>query len=80
MAVVGAGIVGCVMARAIRLAGARVAVLEKATHVPDGASKDNSAILHTGFDAPEMAAGAERSRLMRPAAVPSDRGKGRMPA
>src|SRR5690606_23606259 len=34
------------------LAGARVAIIEKASDVLDGASKGNSAILHTGFDAP----------------------------
>lgn len=51
--VVGAGVVGCALARAFALAGATVAVLEKAADVLDGASKGNSAILHTGFDAPE---------------------------
>lgn len=53
VAVVGAGIVGCALARAFTLAGAKVVVLEKAVDVLDGASKGNSAILHTGFDAPE---------------------------
>ncbi|MGQ0611237.1 MAG: NAD(P)/FAD-dependent oxidoreductase [Paracoccaceae bacterium] len=53
VAVIGAGIVGCALARAFALAGARVVVLEKAADVLDGASKGNSAILHTGFDAPE---------------------------
>ncbi len=51
--VIGAGVVGCALARAFTLAGATVAVLEKAVDVLDGASKGNSAILHTGFDAPE---------------------------
>jgi glycerol-3-phosphate dehydrogenase len=40
------------MARRFTLQGARVAVLEKGADVLDGASKANSAILHTGFDAP----------------------------
>lgn len=53
VAVVGAGVVGCAIARAFTLAGARVVVLEKAVDVLDGASKGNSAILHTGFDAPK---------------------------
>lgn len=53
VAVIGAGIVGCAIARAFTLQGARVLVLEKAAEVLDGASKANSAILHTGFDAPE---------------------------
>ena len=52
-AVIGAGVVGCAIARALAMAGARVAVLEKAADPLDGASKANSAILHTGFDAPE---------------------------
>jgi glycerol-3-phosphate dehydrogenase len=52
VAVVGAGIVGCAIARRFALAGARVAVIEKAVDILDGASKGNSAILHTGFDAP----------------------------
>jgi glycerol-3-phosphate dehydrogenase len=50
--VVGAGLVGCAMAREFTLQGARVLVLEKAADIIDGASKGNSAILHTGFDAP----------------------------
>lgn len=50
--IIGAGVVGCAMARRFTLDGAKVAVLEKAADVLDGASKANSAILHTGFDAP----------------------------
>ncbi|MDP3340026.1 NAD(P)/FAD-dependent oxidoreductase [Frigidibacter sp.] len=53
VAVIGAGIVGCALARRLTLDGARVVVLEKAAEVLDGASKGNSGILHTGFDAPE---------------------------
>lgn len=52
VAIVGAGIVGCALARQFTLDGASVVVLEKAPDVLDGASKGNSAILHTGFDAP----------------------------
>ncbi len=52
IAIIGAGVVGCAMARRMTLDGARVVVLEKAAEVLDGASKANSAILHTGFDAP----------------------------
>lgn len=51
--VIGAGVVGCAVARRFTLEGARVAVIEKAADILDGASKANSAILHTGFDAPE---------------------------
>lgn len=52
VAVIGAGVVGCAVARRLALAGARVVVVEKAVDVLDGASKANSGILHTGFDAP----------------------------
>ena len=52
IAIVGAGVVGCAIARRFTLQGARVVVLEKASDILDGASKANSAILHTGFDAP----------------------------
>lgn len=51
LAVIGAGVVGCAIARRMTLAGARVVVIEKAQDILDGASKGNSAILHTGFDA-----------------------------
>ncbi|SVJ78541.1 FAD dependent oxidoreductase [Klebsiella pneumoniae] len=52
VAVIGAGVVGCAMARRFALEGARVVLLEKSTDILSGASKGNSAILHTGFDAP----------------------------
>ena len=52
VAIIGAGVVGCAVARRFTLEGAQVAVLEKGTDILDGASKANSAILHTGFDAP----------------------------
>ncbi len=52
VAIIGGGVVGCAMARRFTLEGARVALLEKAGDILDGASKANSAILHTGFDAP----------------------------
>ena len=52
VAIVGAGVIGCAIARRFTLEGARVVVLEKAPDILDGASKGNSAILHTGFDAP----------------------------
>jgi len=52
VAVIGAGVVGCALARCLTLEGARVVVVEKASDILDGASKGNSGILHTGFDAP----------------------------
>ncbi len=52
VAVIGAGVVGCAVARALTLGGLRVLVLERGRDILCGASKGNSAILHTGFDAP----------------------------
>jgi len=52
VAVVGGGVVGCAVARRFTLQGARVLLLEKGADILSGASKGNSAILHTGFDAP----------------------------
>ncbi len=52
VAIVGGGVVGCALARRFALAGASVVLMEKAVDILDGASKGNSAILHTGFDAP----------------------------
>ena len=51
VAIIGAGVVGCALARRLTLDGAGVLILEKALDVLDGASKGNSAILHSGFDA-----------------------------
>jgi len=50
VAVVGAGVVGCAIARRLTLDGASVVVLDRAGDVGDGTSKANTAILHTGFD------------------------------
>lgn len=50
--VIGAGVVGCAMVRRFTLEGAKVLLLEKSPDILSGASKGNSAILHTGFDAP----------------------------
>ena len=50
--VIGAGVVGCAVARKLVLEGASVLVVEKAADILEGASKGNSALLHTGFDAP----------------------------
>ncbi len=52
VAVIGAGVVGCAVARRFALAGASVVLIEKGNDILSGASKANSAILHTGFDAP----------------------------
>lgn len=50
--VVGGGVVGCAVARRLTLEGLRVALIEGGSDILSGASKANSAILHTGFDAP----------------------------
>lgn len=52
VAIIGAGVVGCAVARRFALAGAGVILIEKGADILSGASKANSAILHTGFDAP----------------------------
>ena len=62
VAVIGGGVVGCATARAFALAGATVVLIEKAADILAGASKANSALLHTGFDAP---AGSLELRLMQ---------------
>lgn len=53
LAIIGGGVVGCAIARQLTLDGARVILLEKGHDILSGASKANSAILHTGYDAPQ---------------------------
>jgi glycerol-3-phosphate dehydrogenase len=48
--VVGAGVVGCAVAREVARYALRVDVLERAADVAEGATKANSAIVHAGFD------------------------------
>jgi glycerol-3-phosphate dehydrogenase len=62
VAVVGAGVVGCAIARELARNGVRVVLLEAADDVGDGTSKANTAILHTGFDATP---GTLEARLVR---------------
>ena len=50
--VIGGGVVGCAVFRRFCLMGARAVLLEKGGDILSGASKANSALLHTGFDAP----------------------------
>lgn len=52
VAVIGGGVIGCAVARRFTLEGARVILLEGGPDILSGASKGNSALLHTGFDAP----------------------------
>jgi glycerol-3-phosphate dehydrogenase len=49
--IIGAGLVGCALARELAHYNLRVGVVEQNFDVGDGVSKGNSSILHTGFDA-----------------------------
>ena len=51
VAIVGAGVVGCAIARELTQFDLRVTLLEAAPDVGAGTSKANTALLHTGFDA-----------------------------
>ena len=50
--IIGAGVVGCAIFRRFAMAGLRPLLLEAGDDILAGASKANSALLHTGFDAP----------------------------
>jgi glycerol-3-phosphate dehydrogenase len=50
--IIGGGVVGCAIFRKLALAGLKPLLLEAGRDILSGASKGNSAILHTGFDAP----------------------------
>jgi glycerol-3-phosphate dehydrogenase len=50
--VIGGGIVGCAILRELSRFNANVALVERNPDICDGTSKSNSAIVHTGFDAP----------------------------
>lgn len=52
VAVIGGGVVGCAVLRDLTLAGLKCVLLERGADLLSGASKANSAILHTGFDTP----------------------------
>ena len=49
--IIGAGVVGCAVARELTKYHARVLVIEKNEDVCSGTSKANSAIVHSGYDA-----------------------------
>ena len=51
VAIVGAGVVGCAIARELSQFRLSVALLEAGPDVGAGTSKANTALLHTGFDA-----------------------------
>lgn len=51
VAVIGGGVIGCALLRRLVLGGRSAILLEKEPDILAGASKGNSGILHTGFDA-----------------------------
>ena len=51
-AIIGAGVVGCAIARELSRYALRVALLEAKSDLGDGVSKGNSAVLSTGADTP----------------------------
>ncbi len=50
IAVIGGGVVGLAILRRFAMAGLKCLLLEKGADILSGASKGNSALLHTGFD------------------------------
>jgi glycerol-3-phosphate dehydrogenase len=65
--IVGGGVIGCAIARALAARGIHgVLLVEANADVGEGASKANSAIVHTGFDAHP---GTAEARLLRAAAA-----------
>lgn len=52
IAVIGGGVVGLAILRRLALGGLSCLLLERGDDILSGASKGNSALLHTGFDAP----------------------------
>lgn len=52
IAVIGGGLVGIAILRRFAMAGLSCVLLEKGADILSGASKGNSGLLHTGFDAP----------------------------
>ncbi len=51
IAIIGAGVVGCLIARELSKYNIKIALLEKENDVAMGSSKANSGIVHAGFDA-----------------------------
>lgn len=62
--IIGAGVVGCAIAREISRFSLKTVVLERSSDVCSGSSKANSAIVHAGFDAKP---GTLKGRLNAPA-------------
>ncbi|MCR5271817.1 MAG: NAD(P)/FAD-dependent oxidoreductase [Lachnospiraceae bacterium] len=51
VAIIGAGVIGCAIARELSRYDAKICVIEREDDVCSGTSKANSAIVHAGFDA-----------------------------
>ena len=49
--IIGAGVVGCAVARVLSRYDASVTVIDRGSDLAEGASKANSGIVHAGFDA-----------------------------
>lgn len=60
--VIGGGVIGCAALRALAVRGVEALLVEAAADICEGASKANSAIVHTGFDAMP---GTVEARLLR---------------
>lgn len=60
VAIVGAGVVGCAIARQLSRYDLRIALIDAAEDVAMGASRANSAIVHAGYDCPN---GSVEARL-----------------
>ena len=60
IAIIGAGIIGGMTARALSKYNLKICILERENDVAMGATKANSAIVHAGFDAKE---GSLKARL-----------------
>ncbi|MEQ1956729.1 NAD(P)/FAD-dependent oxidoreductase [Mesorhizobium sp. CN2-181] len=75
VAIIGAGVVGCAIARSLAIRGWKAIVLEKGGDILEGASKGNSALLHTGFDEP---AGGMELKLIKTGCATYRRIHGRM--
>ena len=61
VAIIGAGVVGGMIARELSRYNLRTVILEKENDVAMGATKANSAIVHAGFDAKE---GSLKAKLL----------------
>jgi len=59
IAIIGAGVVGAMIARTLSEYKLKICILEKENDVAVGSSKANSAIVHAGFDAAEGSLKAE---------------------